>query len=224
MNLNESLLTLKKFGFAPKFILDIGAYKGEWTDQVSYIFPTAGFLLVEPNDHEELSKHQSIQCLLSDTEKIVDFYSANGTGDSYKKEATQNFKNVKPRKVKTRTLDSIYEETDFCDSDEQEMSKGFDLIKIDAQGAELDILEGGKKTLSLCDVLILELPFAGKFNEDTPTFAEHISYLDKLGFVVFDFAGFTRWERLLFQIDIVFIKKDGEINKKILKSIEKWGS
>ena len=222
--LQKSLLTLREFGFAPKFILDIGAYKGEWTDQVFYIFPRAGFLLIEPNYHEELTRHCSMQCLLSDTEKIVDFYSANSTGDSYKKEATQNFKNVKPRKVKTRTLDSVFEETEFRDSDGEEMNEGFDLIKIDAQGAELDILAGGKKALSLCEVLILELPFAGIYNEDTATFAEHIRYLDDLGFVPFDFAGFTRWKRLLFQVDIVFIKKDGEINKKIMKSMSNWGN
>ncbi len=48
-NSYERLHNLKTIGFAPKFVLDCGAYVGTWTLETARIFPDAKFLLVEPN-------------------------------------------------------------------------------------------------------------------------------------------------------------------------------
>lgn len=41
---------LKKFGFAPKHILDVGANRGNWTREAMKFFPEARYTLVEPQD------------------------------------------------------------------------------------------------------------------------------------------------------------------------------
>src|SRR5947209_20512232 len=47
-----SLENLKKVGFKPKHIIDVGAYKGEWTLRVSKIFEDANFLMIEALDKQ----------------------------------------------------------------------------------------------------------------------------------------------------------------------------
>jgi len=42
---------LKRFGFAPKHILDIGANHGFWTRDAIKFFPDARYTMVEPQDH-----------------------------------------------------------------------------------------------------------------------------------------------------------------------------
>ena len=72
----------------------------------------------------------------------------------------------------TRTLDSVIKE------------RGFplpDMIKIDTQGAEMDILKGAQLALSTCKHLILELQRV-EFNVGAPLRDEVINYVESLGF------------------------------------------
>ena len=41
---------LKRFGFDPKHILDVGANRGKWTREATQYFPAAQYTLVEPQD------------------------------------------------------------------------------------------------------------------------------------------------------------------------------
>ena len=41
---------LKKAGFSPRHILDVGANHGLWTRQAMVVFPDAEYTLVEPQD------------------------------------------------------------------------------------------------------------------------------------------------------------------------------
>src|SRR5215475_11450701 len=44
-----SLENLKANGFAPRTVLDVGAWIGDWTSHVRPMFPAAEFLMVEAN-------------------------------------------------------------------------------------------------------------------------------------------------------------------------------
>src|SRR3974377_467424 len=41
---------LKRFGFAPKHVLDVGANRGIWTREAIKFFPDARYTLVEPQN------------------------------------------------------------------------------------------------------------------------------------------------------------------------------
>lgn len=85
--------------------------------------------------------------------------------------------NVKSiERIKTKTLDSALEENKL---------KNPNYIKLDIQGAELDALKGGLKSLkSICCVEI-EIEFAELY-EGQPLFSETEQFLRELGFEVWD--------------------------------------
>ena len=70
--------------------------------------------------------------------------------------------------------------------------KDIDYLKMDAQGSELMILEGGQGKLSHCVVLQTEVSFITLYKLQ-PTFGEIDCYLRKYGFAPHCFAELKRW-------------------------------
>lgn len=183
--------------WSPKTILDIGGYKGYWTRDMRREFPQASFTVVEPNPHPELSVLgvPVYKELLSSEVKDVLWHSNMSTGDSMYKERTRHYQNVVPTTRKTTTLDILFP------------SQTFEFIKIDCQGAELDILKGGENLLRNTIAVLLECSFAGQYNQGAPTFAEYIAYMDSIGFAPLDIPELHRANGVLIQIDILFLRK-----------------
>ena len=215
-----ALKKLKSFGFDPKNILDIGANKGKWSIEVrKKVFPNAEYTLIEAIDYKELKKisiknHniRFINLLLDEVEHNVIWYEKRNTGDSIYKENTSYFEDCEQYDRNTTTLD-IFFSTD----------PGFDLVKIDCQGAELPILKGGKKIVQHASVIILEVPFMGQYNLGVPNFFEHINYMDQIGYRVFDIVELHRVDNILIQIDIIFVKKKHDFEKHVDQIIKNLG-
>jgi ribosomal protein RSM22 (predicted rRNA methylase) len=55
MSLSASYDRLKQIGFNPQTILDIGAFRGNWTRFTQSVFPLASYTLIEANDHPQLA-------------------------------------------------------------------------------------------------------------------------------------------------------------------------
>lgn len=200
---------LKAAGWSPKTILDIGGYKGHWTRAVRMHFPFATFAVVEPNSHLELQSlgvpvyHE----LLSSTAKEVPWYSNLSTGDSLYKERTGHYANVAPVIRRTTTLDALFP------------THRFEFVKIDCQGAELDILAGGSTMLQATEVLLLECPFAGQYNDGAPSFADYIHALDTMGFAPLELPELHRANGILCQVDILFLRKTSPYWKAIQRRL-----
>src|ERR1035438_7225170 len=47
-DMEASLLNMKRNGFAPATIIDVGAYIGQWTGMCRRLFPSARVLMIEP--------------------------------------------------------------------------------------------------------------------------------------------------------------------------------
>jgi hypothetical protein len=84
------------------------------------------------------------------------------------------------------------------------------LIKIDVQGAEIDVLEGGQAIFARTEVLILEVSLF-RFFEHGPIFHDVLEYMKARGFVPYDFLGhqYRPIDDALSQIDVVFVKEGG---------------
>tara|TARA_Y100001973_G_C5194316_1_gene333139 strand:- start:57 stop:1265 length:1209 start_codon:yes stop_codon:yes gene_type:complete len=209
---------LKQAGFNPKRILDIGAHKAKWTQEASSVFPDAHYILVEPIDFPQLrnyvNKHKNTEVhyeILSDKTAEVDWYELQNSGDSMLKENTRYFMNVEPQKKQAKTLDSLgLAQVDF--------------MKLDVQGAEIKVLEGGRDLVRGATAILLELPFCGEYNENTPSFAAHISYMESINFVPYDICEVHRAHRAITHVDILFVRKDSKLYQKVQSGIESTGT
>ena len=169
--------------FSPEGYLDIGANTGEFACRVKKHFPSIkNFLLIEANENckERLDQlpWDSEICLLSDSEKILDYYedpnNPTGTGNSYFKETTSFFKDSRPKKLKSTTLDQVKNNYNYI----------YDFVKIDTQGSELDILRGAPNTILGVKHLLLECcpDNVANYNDGAPSEKEIVKYLSSIGF------------------------------------------
>jgi FkbM family methyltransferase len=162
-------------------ILDIGANNGWWYHNAKNTYPNAEFVLIEANPNNEdalksLGVEYYLECL-SDSIKQVDFYitktDITTTGASYYRENTEHFADDKIQilKLTTTTLDKLFPKTTF------------DLIKMDVQGAEVDIINGGKKLISRATSVLLEVPVENvEYNKGAPSRNMYFDTMNELGF------------------------------------------
>jgi FkbM family methyltransferase len=120
-------------------------------DLVRSSLPDARFFLFEANaDHADALRatgYPYFISVLSSEPTTVEFYATGSPGDSYFRETTKNYAGVKPVSLHAETLDSLVERHELPLPD---------LINADVQGAELDVLRGGRAALEKAQLALLE--------------------------------------------------------------------
>jgi FkbM family methyltransferase len=179
---------LKKISetFTPNVIYDIGASTLHWTKAAKNIWPNSEFCAFDAiEEAEKLYKSENIKYnigVISDQDnKIVKFYEnkENPAGNSYYKEIGHpNSVNVYPENSyierKSMTLETVVKRNNFLLPD---------LVKIDVQGAELDILKGGQTIINKAKYLIIELQNV-EYNRGAPLENVTIEYLQSNGWEI----------------------------------------
>lgn len=164
----------------PKVVYDIGACVLHWTNEAAQVWPDAKFIPFEAmSEVETLYRKRGFKDfflgVLSDQDgKKVKFYQRpmDPGGNSYYKEVGEFFPEETAVEKITFELDTVVSAM---------MLPYPDLIKMDVQGAELDILKGAEKCLSHATDLILELQHV-EYNQGAPKVDEVIDYLRSIGF------------------------------------------
>lgn len=205
----NSLNYLKKSGFNPETILDIGANHGTWTRDVLKIFPNSKYYLVEPQG--TLEKH------ISDLKfnRNVYFYpiGIGGTNGTFEFSINQSddsssfrpmdsqiegYKFVKKIKVPMLTLDSFLNQYSLPIPH---------LIKIDAEGLDLEVIHGANSIFGQTECILIE---ASVHQRAFPnSLLQVMKIMDEKGYEVFDFTDLNRpfANGLLWLVEILFIKK-----------------
>jgi FkbM family methyltransferase len=182
----EFIHALKAQGVNPQVIYDIGACVLHWTNEAHRVWPDAQYYVFDAMDSVEfIYQEEGLRYhigVLSDTERAVDFYQndEHPGGNSYylenaavNPEAPAYFNEQHRRRLRTATLDSVVKQNGF---------PWPDLLKIDVQGAELDVLRGGAECLKHCNHVILELQVV-EYNTGAPLRDTVINYMADQGFV-----------------------------------------
>jgi FkbM family methyltransferase len=209
----DKILILKQKGYFPDTILDIGAHHGNWTNQMKQIYSDSKYYLFEGIDYGELKRFQNDEnvnvynILLNDKIESVNWYQMKNTGDSMFREKTHHFENCEI--INRQTVDL---NTHILNNSLLQESKNI-LIKIDCQGAEIPILKGSSSILEKTDFIILEIPLFGQYNEGVPTFLEHITFMNSIGFVTYDIIENHYINNFNMQVDVLFINKNHKFNK-----------
>jgi len=185
-------------------VYDVGAFQGEWTKLLKKTsLKNSKFYLFEANDENEKylknSGHKYFINVLSDKNKDVKFFSKVHSGDSYFPEKTNFYEDtIVPKTLKTITLNELKKKNQI---------PAPDFLKIDTQGSEIDILKGGSEILDNCKIILLECPIIS-YNIGAPSLNEYIRYLDSIDYLPFNITEIHHLDKVLVQVDIIFLKKD----------------
>ena len=201
MNLVEYLIKVQQDGLKIDTVYDIGANRGHWSPAIKHnALPNSYFYLFEGNSRHEPALQATglpyyIGILSNPGREYVEFYDTAGTGDSYYRENTVHYDDKTPTRYPARTLDSIIEDCELPVPN---------FIKIDTQGAEIDVLRGTEKVLNQVDLVYLECPII-RYNLGAPTMQDYLDYMRSQQFIPTDILEVHRNEETLLQVDIMFI-------------------
>jgi FkbM family methyltransferase len=205
-----SYFRLAKQGFCPNGIIDIGAYRGDWTRLVAKSFPQAPILMIEAQTEKsgcldvvrsELSLAEYTLCLLGSSEGSEVIFNVMETGSSIYSERS-NIPRTQ-RRLTMRTLDGVLKEYPRL--------KEPLFVKLDVQGAELEVLRGGERALQAAEVVQLEVALM-PYNEGAPMANAVINFMAERDFMFFDICGFVRPNpSYLTQIDVLFVRTDSKL-------------
>jgi FkbM family methyltransferase len=210
-NLKWTLQNLGRIGKPLEQIVDVGAYEGEWTDEVLAVFPQARSLMVEGQPAKEpilrstTAKHGdqvkiAIGLVGSEPKDQVEFYEME-TGSSVLYEQC----NADRKKV-TRsmtTVDLLVEKNGI---------QRIDLLKIDVQGYELEVLRGATKSLAKTDLVLLEVSLL-PIIKGAPLMPETVSFMSERGFTPYEICSLMRrpLDDALWQVDMLFVRRDSAL-------------
>lgn len=210
----DALTFLQLQGFYPDTIIDVGA--GNGTLPLLTIFSKARHLLFEPLIEFE-AELQNLK-----TKYNLDFYicaigqstsnvSINLHKDLFSSSLLDEedglIANGNPREVEMITLESVDKLYNIPKDNRL-------LIKLDVQGAELQVLKSGEEILDKAEVIIIECSFF-KFLKNAPEITDIILYMKSKGFVIFEMFDFHNrpFDNALAQADVIFVKENGPLRK-----------
>lgn len=200
-------------GYSDLILIDIGAHDGQFTQAVAQSCGVLKAILVEPLPHKVAALHQVFdsrnyyiyQCVASSKTEMIDFV-INGfepTSSMLKIKldmpelANINLADSKVIKCQAKTLDELVEESQL---------DYIDLIKIDVQGAEHLVIEGGRESLKKTKMIWTEVSFKPLY-ESSSSFTDIYSLLNKLDFKLIELVpGFRSPSGELLQGDALFVK------------------
>jgi FkbM family methyltransferase len=183
---------LKQFGFAPQHIIDVGANHGEWTRAAIRYFPDAQYTLVEPQD--SLKVH--ISDLLDDGYKIrwLNVGAGDRRGDflfsifpdrddcssfALTKEEARGA-GLRQITVEVRTLNDIASPTDMPRPE---------IVKIDAEGFDLRVLQGASDLFGKTDIFLVEACFCAPLENSV---AAVVAFMANAGYHLIDITDLNR--------------------------------
>jgi FkbM family methyltransferase len=204
---------LKTAGFSPKHIIDIGANKGTWSREVMRVFDQASFTLIEPQ--EQLSVH--FQDLLK-SNKFT--YLPIGVGETpghfsftiAKRDDSCTFR-MSEEEARSMGLKQVTVEVNTIDNIVANSSYGIpDLIKIDAEGLDLEVLRGAKSVLGKTEVILVEAAVVNPvFKNDVLALT---AFMREHGYRIFDITDLNRpfKKRVLWLVELMFVKEKGIVD------------
>lgn len=208
------LVRLKKAGYRPGFICDVGASTGFWSELTYKCFPAARYYLVDPLIDKYVEAEGGIYRNRPQFEKIpvavgkrcgsAKMYVSRDLYGSSLLDATRfpDSRSFNEIEVIVSTLDDIAV---------QHNVHGRGILKVDVQFAEYDVLEGAVRFLKQVDFVFVETNIK-LFVPGTRPFSEIVNFLKTNGFECFDFGG--EWREpvtgQLLQKDVIFRRVDNQ--------------
>jgi FkbM family methyltransferase len=218
--LSTFFLNLKAIGFTPKHIIDVGANHGSWTREALKYFPDSYYTLVEPQSWLQ----PSFQDILDKTSKVnyypVGVGALEGTfkftivnrDDSCSfrySEVEANKAGFKQVELPVETLNNIVNKSEFPFPD---------LVKIDAEGLDIEVLKGATTLLRKTEIFLVEAAVVNK-NLNNSCF-EVIKFMESYNYTLFEITDLNRpfKPQVLWLVELAFVKKGGILDNFEVKT------
>jgi FkbM family methyltransferase len=208
---------LKRYGFAPRWILDVGANRGHWTREAFTCFPEANFVMVEPQDAlracvadllAHAPKFRWVAAGVSDRAgtlplTIAPDDTSSNFGMTPDEAAHYGYRQVT---AEVRTIDDIV------------ASLGLpapDMMKIDAEGFDLKALRGATTLLGKTDIIFVEAAVCATGIENT--MATVIAAMTEHGYRMIDVTDLNRSPKhgVLWLAELAFMRNGCALLEKI---------
>ena len=207
------LSSLKSMGMAPRHIVDIGANHGGWSRTALSVFPQVHLSIFEPQLRlaEYLADLESNPNVAIHYKGVGDFdgtapFTFHDRDDScsfvYVTEDAQG-RGFTQSEIEICQLDTAMTNCEFGPAD---------IVKIDAEGLDLKVLDGAGETLRTAEIVLVE---ASVSNPDYPnSVLAVVQKMDQVGFRLFDLTDLNRTpnRKLLWLVEAVFVRKGSAID------------
>lgn len=203
--------------FNPDCIFDIGANKGTWTKECMKYFPNAKYVLFEPqsnlkNEINNCLKGHNNYTLYSlgvgnkDGELLFTYHDRDDSCTFNISESEASKKGYKQVKTKIVKLDTFVKEENLPTPN---------ILKIDAEGIDLDVLNGASELLNKnVEIVLVEVGILNNHIQNTAL--NVLKYMDNVNYKLFDITDLNRPFKngALWLCEFVFIKKNGLLDKE----------
>ena len=200
---------LRRLGFRPRTIIDVGVAHG--TPQLYAAFPDAQLILVEPVAEfsegiaQILARRRGVLIPAAawssegELELRAELDGSEGSSHYSRNPLDSTGHTPRPRRVPVTTIDRIIANHAFPEP--------FGL-KIDTEGAELEVIRGAAATLERTLFVIAEVSVLHNRFEGSYSFAQFIAAMDQAGFEVCDLLGIGRAHSShVTAVDLVFQRR-----------------
>jgi FkbM family methyltransferase len=207
-SMGGALRQLSALGFRPRTVIDVGVATD--TKELYQAFQDADILLVEPLAEFEpflrdICGSYKAQYVLAAAGENPGSAIINVHPDKFGSSLLKEFEGPGvdgvPREIPVVTIDQLCASRNLA---------GPYLIKVDVQGAELQVLAGATHTLQQTEVVILEVILFGTMIGG-PQLADTVVRMGQYGFAVYDIFGlnYRPLDNALSQVDMVFVQDGG---------------
>lgn len=205
---------LGELGLTPSHIVDVGGNHGNWTRAALAAFPNAKVTLFEPQRnlaprHTDLAANPRVELIY----KGVGGFDGNASFTYHPRDDSSSFIYSA---IEAAAQGMVQEEIAICRLDTAMAGSRFgvpQIVKIDAEGLDLKVLDGAPATIEQADVVLIEATVACP---DYPNTAAIIfAQMENLGFRLFDITDLNRSRELgvLWLIEATFVRKDSAVAK-----------
>lgn len=199
---------------SPIHLIDVGANDGEWASKFLQSFPNSTAELWEPLPQ----LIESLQRRFSDRErvKIIPAAASSNSGQATIIEpqhdamaSLHDYADLVANSAKHGTVRSLAIRLERVDDHVRSLKDRTVVLKIDAQGHELEVLEGAHETLPHVSLAIVEASLGEVFKGRPPTFSSVCTAMEPYGLypVMFPSAG-TLFGNHPLEQDILFVRRD----------------
>ena len=208
--------SLLRLGYHPSHIVDVGANRGNWTRTAMKYFPGIRYTMFEPQEKmrsevTDLLCNPGVEfhCMgagpVNSTMKLTQHERDDSHTFALTPEQAEGF-GYPQIEVPVVTLDDFFKVRGL---------PKVDILKIDAEGWDMEVLKGAVKTAAEADVVLIEASVLNPVF--TNTVEKVVAEMSFLGFVLFDITDLNRTPKhgALWLVELAFVKKSGTLRKAV---------